>query len=86
MDIVEDNKVLYVLRETLLNFQPIVVSKDTSGILSIVSTFKNDIPVGMNVQVNDLDRDLISLGKAKELLSLHVGRLLNYLENVEVNH
>lgn len=86
MDIVEDNKVLYVLRETLLNFQPIVVSKDTSGILSIVSTFKNDIPVGMNIQVNDIDRDLLSLGKAKELLSLHVGRLLNYLESVEVNH
>jgi len=79
----ENEKQFMFLRESVYNYQPIVVSPtDNELIYEVVKSFKGDIPRGMQLQVNST-KDVVSHEEAIRIIALRVGSVMNFVDNVK---
>ena len=72
---------LWFIKESVENFMPVLVREtENEGIVVVESCFKNDIPKGSPIQIQP--EQLISQERADYILTIHVGRLENYMKEV----
>lgn len=78
-------KKLWFVKETIENLTPLMIREtDNSSVFIVESCFKKDIPKGSNIQIPH--EQLISYDRAMYILKLHVGSLLNFMEDLPIEY